>query len=47
MSEDKYTFTNIYHLPVLDDSPMDSKKADAYLRFLEADIKKEEARLKK
>ena len=37
-------FTNQYGLPILDDSPMDSKKADAYFKFLEEDIKKEAAK---
>ena len=44
MSEADYRFTNKYGLPILDDSPMDSKKADAYLIFLEEDMRKEEAR---
>ena len=44
MSEVKYRFINRYGLPVLDDSPMESKKADAYFDFLEEDMKKEEAR---
>ena len=44
MSEADYKFTNKYGLPILDDSPMDSKKADAYLIFLDEDMRKEEAR---
>ena len=45
MSEGKYKFTNEYGLPILDDSPMDAKKGEAYLKFLEEDYRKEEARL--
>ena len=41
MSKVRYEFINQYGLPVMDDSPMDSEKADAYFRFLEEDMKKE------
>lgn len=41
MLRTEYKFTNEYGLPILDDSPMDTKKADAYFRFLENSIKKE------
>ena len=41
MSEAEYKFTNKYGLPILDDSPMDAQKGDAYFKFLENEIKKE------
>ena len=39
MLRTEYKFTNEYGLSILDDSPMDTKKADAYFRFLENSIK--------
>ncbi|GEM_PF-6407619 len=41
MLRTEYKFTNEYGLPILDDSRMDSKKADAYMEFLEDSIKKD------